>query len=141
LNFAVAAKEITYFLQNRANGLEAQRSCNEARTIFEGRNQKNTASMRQISLQCDDTADVTFVVPDDRGQPFIALVDLKRRGKLEGIVFDLRRSGTRWDTSVWDSQLDDSFALRGVHPDGKLMPTSFVPRCATGKPLPNLRCG
>jgi S1-C subfamily serine protease len=141
LNFAVAAKDITYFLKNQADGMEALSTCSEPKTIFEGRNQNNTASIRRISTQCDDTGDITFVAPDDKTQPFVALVDLKRRGKPEGIVFDLKRSGTRWDTSVWDSQLDDTFALKGIHPDGKLMPSSFVPRCGTRKPLPDLKCG
>ncbi len=141
LNFAVAAKDITYFLKNQADGMEALNACNEPKTIFEGRNQNNTASIRRVSTQCDDTADITFVAPDDKTQPFVALVDLKHRGKPEGIVFDLKRSGSRWDTSVWDSQLDDTFALKGIHPDGKLMPSSFVPRCGTRKPLPDLKCG
>ena len=141
LNFAVAAKEITYFLRNQANGLEVLNSCDQAKTIFEGRNQNNTAFIRQISLQCDETPDLTLVAPDDRRQPFLALVDLKRRGKPEGVVYDLRRTGSRWDTSFWDSQLNDTFALRGIHPDGKLMPTSFVPPCGQQKPLSNLKCG
>jgi S1-C subfamily serine protease len=141
LNFAVAAKDITYFLKNQADGMAALKTCTEPKIIFEGRNQNNTAFVRQVSTQCDDTADVTFVAPDDRSDPFLALVDLKRRGKPEGIVFDLQRSGKRWDTSFWDSQLDDTFPLKGVHPDGKLMPTSFIPRCGQGKPLPNLKCG
>jgi S1-C subfamily serine protease len=42
LNFAVAAKEISYFLKNKANGLEALNSCDDAKPIFEGRNSKNT---------------------------------------------------------------------------------------------------
>jgi hypothetical protein len=140
LNFAVAAKELIYFLKNQANGLEALNTCNEAKTIFEGRNQKNTGFIRQISLQCDDTADIILVAPDDKRDPFFALVDLKRRGKAEGIVFDLKRSGSRWDTSFWDSKLDDTFASKGIHPDGKLMPTSFVPRCGNHKPLKDLKC-
>ncbi len=141
LNFAVAAKDITFFLKNQADGMAALNACNEPKVIFEGRNQNNTASIRRVSTQCDDNPDITFVAPDDKTQPFVALVDLKHRGKPEGIVFDLKRLGTRWDTSVWDSQLDDTFALKGIHPDGKLMPSSFVPRCGTHKPLPDLKCG
>jgi hypothetical protein len=141
LNFAVAAKDITYFLKNQADGMAALKTCTEPKIIFEGRNQNNTAFIRQVSTQCDDTADITFVAPDDRSDAFLALVDLKRRGKPEGIVFDLQRSGKRWDTSFWDSQLDDTFPLKGMHPDGKLMPTSFIQRCGQRKPLPNLKCG
>jgi S1-C subfamily serine protease len=141
LNFAVSAKDISVFLNNQADGMAALQSCNEPKTLFEGRNQNNTAFIRKVSTQCDDTADITFVAPDDHKEPFIALVDLKHRGKPEGIVFDMKRTGTKWDTSVWDSQLDETFALKGIHPDGKLMPSSFVPRCGTRKPLPDLKCG
>jgi hypothetical protein len=138
LNFAVSAKDISYFLKNQANGLEAL-TCNEERVIFEGRNQKNTAFIRQISLQCDDTPDIILVAPDDKREPFVGLVDTKRRGRADGIVFDSKRSG-KWNTSVWDTQLDDTFALRGIHPDGKLFPSSYEPRCGKRKPLKDLQC-
>jgi hypothetical protein len=140
LNFAVAANEIRYLLKNPADGMQALNACNQPTTIFEGRNQKNTGLLRQISLQCDDKVDVSVVMPDNKKDPFLALIYWKRRGKLDGIVFDYRRSG-KWDTSVWDPQLDGTFSLKGIHPDGRLLPSSFVPRCGTGKPLPDLKCG
>ena len=140
LNFAVAAKEISYFLRNKANGLEALNTCDQAKPIFEGRNLKNTAFLHVISLRCDDKADITIVVPDDKGDAIYALVDLKRRGKPEGIVFDMGRTG-KWNKSYWDTNLDDTFPLRGLHPDGELMPTTFEPRCGQKKPLTNFRCG
>ena len=121
--------------------MEALNSCDEERTIFEGRNQNNTAFIRQISVRCDSTPDLTLVAPDDKREPFLALVDLKRRGKTEGIVFDFRRTGSRWDTSVWDLQLDDTFALKGIHPDRKLVPSTFVPRCGNRRALRDLKCG
>jgi hypothetical protein len=108
------AKEITYFLRNKANGLEAlNKPCDQGKPIFEGRNLKNTAFLRVISLRCDDKADITIVVPDDKAEPIYAQVDLKRRGKFEGIVFDAGRTG-KWSTSYWDSQLDDTFPVRGL---------------------------
>jgi hypothetical protein len=139
LNFAVAAKEISFFLRNKANGLEALNTCDQAKPIFEGRNLKNTAFLRMISLRCDDKADITIVVPDDKAEPIYAQVDLKRRGKPERIVFDVGRTG-KWSNSYWDSKLDDTFPLRGLHPDGKLMPTTFEPRCGQKKPLTHFRC-
>ena len=100
LNFAVAASELRYFLQNQPDGLEAlNTTCNEPKLVFEGRNQDNNAFIRVISLRCDDTADIIFVVPDDKREPIFALVDLKRRGKPDGIIFDRRRSG-KWDVSI-----------------------------------------
>ena len=139
LNFAVGAKEIRYFLQNPADGMEAFNACTQSKVVFQGRNQLNNAFLLMISLHCDNTADITIVTPDDKTQPIYALVDLKRRGKPEGIIYDLRRSG-KWDLSFWDQTLDGTFAWQGVHPDGELMPKSLVPRCGDIKPLPDLKC-
>jgi S1-C subfamily serine protease len=138
LNFAVAANEIRYLLKKPANDMEAL-ACNQAKVIFEGRNQPNTAFIRQISVRCDETADITVVFPDDKQKAMFALVDLKRHGKPEGVVFDLHRTG-KWDTSVWDPQFDDTFPLKGIHPAGELMPSSFVSRCGDRKPLKDLKC-
>jgi Trypsin len=140
LNFAVAAKEIRHVLDSPAGGMEALGGCTQAKTIFDGRNKTNTASIHLISLRCDDFADISLVSPDNRNEAIFALVDLKRRGKREGIVFDLLRSG-KWNFSIWDPQLDDTFPLRGVHPNNELMPSSFVARCGNGKPLRDLKCG
>ena len=78
-------------------------------------------------------------MPDDKARAYLCLVDLKRRGKPDGIVFDLGRSG-KWNNSYWDTKLDETFALRGLHPDGKLMPTTYVPRCGQRKPLKDFKC-
>jgi S1-C subfamily serine protease len=139
LNFAVGAKEIGYFLQNPANGMEAYKGCTQSQVVFQGRNKLNNAFLLMISLHCDNTADITIVTPDDKTQPIYALVDRKRRGKPEGIIYDLRRSG-KWDLSFWDQTFDGTFAWKGVHPDGELMPKSLVPRCGDIKPLPDFKC-
>ena len=91
LNFAIAAKEIRFFLANPDNGMEAQNTCTKAKTLFEGRNDENTAFIRTISLRCDDIADIMIVVPDNKREPIYALVDSKRRGKPDGIVIYSRQ--------------------------------------------------
>jgi S1-C subfamily serine protease len=139
LNFAVAAKEIIYFLSSKSDGMEALKTCSQEKVIYEGRNSKNTAFLRITSLRCDDKADITYVVPDDKTAPIYAQVDLQRRGKPYGIVFDNERSG-KWNDSYWDVNLDDTFAMEGVHPRGEFVPKTFVPRCKQGKPLINFRC-
>ena len=139
LNFAVAAKDIGYFLTSQEKGLGAL-TCNEAKILFDGRNKNDSATIRKLSLQCDSTADIILVAPDNKNEPYYALVDSKRRGKTEGIVFDHQRSGSKWDSSVWDPQGDETFPLKGLHPDGKLMPSSLAPRCGTRKPLKELKC-
>jgi hypothetical protein len=140
LNFAVAAKEIRAFLANPNNGMQAQNACTQAKIIFEGRNDNNTAFIRTISLRCDDKVDVVVVFPDNKQQSIYALVDSKRRGKADGIVLASRQSGN-WTTSVWDFNLDETYPLRGLHPNGQLMPTSYVKRCGEGKtPLKDFKC-
>jgi hypothetical protein len=115
--------------------MEAQNACTEAKTIFEGRNDENTAFIRTISLRCDTTVDIIIIVPDNKREPPYALVGSKRRGKADGIVIYSRQSD-KWTTSVWDVNLDDTFPLRGIHADGKLEPTGYVHRSDSRKPLP-----
>ena len=140
LNFAIAAKEIRVFLANPNNGMRAQNTCDKANIIFEGRNNDNTAFIRTISLRCDDIADVMIVVPDNKREPIFALVYSKRQDKPDGLVLDPKRSG-RWTTSFWDVNFDGTFPLKGLHPDGKLMPSTYVKRCAEGqKPVKDFKC-
>jgi hypothetical protein len=99
--------------------------------LFEGRNKDNTAFIRNLSLKCDDRADITIIVPDDKNEPVMALLDTERRNKVDAIVLDERRLG-KWE---------ETFPLRGLHPDDKLLPTSMEPRChPPSKPLKNFTC-
>jgi hypothetical protein len=84
-----------------------------------------------LSLKCDDRADITIIVPDDKNEPVMALLDTERRNKVDAIVLDERRLG-KWE---------ETFPLRGLHPDDKLLPTSMEPRChPPSKPLKNFTC-
>jgi S1-C subfamily serine protease len=140
LNFAVAAKEVRFFLTNPKSDVLVQQTCSEPKIIFEGRNSKNTGLLRSISIHCDDKADLIIFAADNKREPIVAYLDLKRRSKTEGIVFDQGRTG-RWSLSYWDFKLDDTFPVRGMHPDGKLLPSKFEPRCPPGSiPLSKLRC-
>ncbi len=140
LNFAVAAKEVRFFLASPKSDSLAEETCNEAKTIFEGRNSKNTGFLRSISVHCDDKVDLIIFAADNKSEPIVAYLDLKRLGKTEGIVFDQGRTG-RWNLSYWDFKLDDTFPVKGMHPDGKLLPSKFEPRCPPGSiPLSKLRC-
>jgi S1-C subfamily serine protease len=139
LNFAISAKEVRAFLSKPAEQLVSENEC-KSRVIFEGRDKENTAFLRRISLKCDDRADITIVVPDDKKKPVMALIDISRRDKVEGIVLDEQRSG-KWKTSFWDPKLDETFPLRGLHPDGELLPTTRQPRCRPpSKPLKDFKC-
>jgi S1-C subfamily serine protease len=139
LNFAISAKDVRAFLNSPVAQNTAEDGC-KFRVIFEGRSKENDSFIRNISLKCDDRADVTIVMPDDKKKPVMALVDISRRNKVEGIVLDERRTG-KWSTSFWDPKLDETFPLHGLHPDGELMPTSMEQRCRLpSKPLKNFKC-
>ena len=139
LNFAISAKEVRAFMSKPAEQLVSENEC-KSRVIFEERDKQNTAFLRRISLKCDDRADITIVVPDDKKKAVMALIDISRRDKVEGIVLDERRTG-KWNTSFWDPKLDETFPLRGIHPDGELLPTSREARCrAPSKPLKEFKC-
>jgi S1-C subfamily serine protease len=139
LNFAISARTARAFITSPAEQIVSENEC-KSRVIFEGRNKENTAFLRAISLKCDDRADITIVVPDDKKKAVMAFIDINRRDKVEGIVLDERRSG-KWNTSFWDPKLDETFPLRGMHPDGELLPTSREPRCRPpSKPLKDFKC-
>ena len=140
LNFAIAANEIRAFLANPKSDMQAHNKCTQAKIIFEGRNNDNTAFIRTISLRCDDIADIMIVVPDKKREPIFALVYSKRQDQPDGLVLDPKRSG-KWTTSFWDVDFDETFPLKGLHPDGKLMPSTYVQRCPEGqKPVRDFKC-
>jgi S1-C subfamily serine protease len=139
LNFAISARDVRAFLATPIARSKAEDEC-KGRVLFEGRSKNNDAFIRNISLKCDDRADISILIPDDKVKPIMALIDINRRNKVEGIVLDERRAG-KWNTSFWDPNLDETFPLRGLHPDGQLMPTSMEQRClAPSKPLKNFKC-
>ena len=45
-------------------------------------------------------------------------------GRIDGYIVDEDSDGS-WDYSFWDSDFDGVWDLRGMHPDGKINPSSF----------------
>jgi S1-C subfamily serine protease len=151
LNFAVAAPSIRSFLAAKGNVVALNDQKNEDQSdkpavnkckpsvVFEGRNQKNDANIKQVSLNCDKWADITFVAPDDQKRPFMAFIDTQKKQKPEAIVYDDSRSW-KWEVSYWDPKLDGTFPLIGFHKNGDLIPTSYIKRCKTGVASTNGKC-
>jgi S1-C subfamily serine protease len=146
LNYAVAAKSVREFLAETPPGSESvaqgqqggsQAAC-EPKLLFQGRSADGTAFMRQFSLRCDDTVDLTIVEPDNKKEPFFALLDSERRGKIDAIVLDPRRKHY-WEKSFWDVYFDDTFSVVGLHRNGEFQPYRFEMRCP-GKPLKEFKC-
>lgn len=141
LNFAVASGDVTKFInQPEPPTTVAAKTCDTATIVYEGRNKKDDAHMRSVSLKCDTYADIVYVLPDLKSDPMIAIIDFQRTGTPEGVVYDTSRSG-KWSASIWDPKLDDIFPLKGLHKDGRLMPVKYEDRCPPGTtPLKNLKC-
>lgn len=147
LNFAVAITDVRRFLaatnsvisSNDAvpNRSEAK-GCADPKVVYEGRNKADDAFIKSISLKCDDFADLIFVLPDNEKEPMYALFDSKRSKRTDAIIFDPSRTGN-WKFSYWDTNLDNSFPLEGIHTNGDLKPVRFVRRCS-GQALPNFQC-
>jgi hypothetical protein len=94
--------------------------------MFEGRNSKNDASVRQFDMSCHGKVDLAIVLPDDKSKPMFAFIDTIGSGKPDGEVISYHRDG-HWDISYWDSKHTGHWDTIGYHPDGKLIPTSFGP--------------
>ena len=76
--------------------------------------------------------------PFDKGKAFYALVDTKRRGKPDVIVFDPKRK-YYWEKSFWDVDFDETFRLVGLHRNGEFQPYQFEKR-RPGKALADFKC-
>jgi S1-C subfamily serine protease len=140
INFAVSVVDVRSFLAATDNAAASSSPTGECKgkVLFDGRNDKNTGSMRSVSLKCNQTPDLVFFLPDDKTKPMVAYYDSRGRNKPDAIIFDDSRAG-KWQYSYWDVDLDDTFALRGFHENGELVPTKLAKRCP-GRAAPNLKC-
>ena len=75
-----------------------------------------------LDLDCNDTPDARFVVPDDKERPLV--FDIDRNGdRLPDVhIVDVSRSG-KFTHSFWDDDFDGRFEQMGEHPDGAPEPT------------------
>ena len=147
LNFAVAITDVRRFLaatksvissNDAASNRSKAKECTDPKVVYEGRNKADDAFIKSISLKCDDFVDLIFVLPDNKTKAMYALFDSKRSNKADAIIFDPSRTGN-WKVSYWDTNLDNTFPLEGVHANGDIKPVRFVKRCS-GRALPNFQC-
>ena len=123
LNFAVSVREVRRFLDaadNRyAEAAESEDQAEECApaVLFEGRNDANTADIRQTDYDCDDYAEVVELWFDDASIGYVVELDLDRDGRWEKAVVDSDSDG-KWDYSLYDTDADGVVDLRGLHPDG-----------------------
>jgi hypothetical protein len=146
LNFAVSVSDVRAFLAARSSAIASTKTPQQKpaeaqcvpKTLFEGRNKDNTANIRRVSLKCDNTADLVFVLPDNKNEPMMAVMDTKRRGKADVYFFDPTRTAN-WQVSYWDVDFDDTFPLKGIHANGEMKPVRFEKRCP-GRAGTNFQC-
>ena len=131
LSYAVGVDMVRDFIKNPAPVTVAQATASaaakcEPHLMFEGRDDKNTASVRRFDMTCHGRVDFVLVLPDDKSQPLIALIDTTGSGKADGQVLSYHRDG-HWDISYWDTKHNGHWDMIGYHPDGKLKPSSYGP--------------
>jgi S1-C subfamily serine protease len=131
LSFAVGVDTVQAFIKNPAPVTVAAATASaaakcEAHLMFEGRNDKNTASVRRFDMTCHGRVDLVIMLPDDKSQPMVALLDTTGSGKADGQILSYHRDG-HWDISYWDTKHTGHWDTIGYHPDGKLKPSSYGP--------------
>ena len=91
---------------------------------YQGRDADNTGYMRQFG-DADDGVTLTYFYPDDKSKPIFAF---RTDGDdiTDVIILDTNRDG-KWDYSVHDKDKNGKFDSIGLHPNGKMKPTSYVP--------------
>jgi S1-C subfamily serine protease len=137
LNFAIGVDEIRRFIASGTDRVAQQESTTSSdckpRTIFEGRNSNDDASIRQIDTECHGNIDGALVIPDDKAKPIYCFFYDDKNGKLFGIA-ESRNRDFKWDISFWDKTETGVWDTIGYHPDGKLVPSSFGPNDGTQMP-------
>jgi hypothetical protein len=132
LNFAVSATDIRQFLADvktgRLSNLPLREPTSSAgcpsRPVFNGRNKADDANLQAYSLRCDGHVDAWQIAPDDISKPVEFHFDPERMG-LSSIVVLSTPQRDKWSLSYWDFYRDQTFAVLGRHPDGKIVPTTF----------------
>ena len=125
INFAVAFTEIEQFLASapEAETPQTESDCTP-KILREVRSSKNDGEIVLYDRDCNGIADLSLYVPDAVNGDTIIDHDDNEDGRIDGYIVDEDSDGS-WDYSFWDSDFDGVWDLRGMHPDGKINPSSF----------------
>jgi len=129
LNFAVSVDEVQKFIARSGNRIAQGRTPNsdggcKAKKLATFRSKDNDATVTSFDFFCTGEDSAEYVVPDDKSQAIILRLDRNGDGKVDAIIFDLKRRG-KWDLSFWDEKFTGQWTLVGYHDDGSLKPTRF----------------
>jgi hypothetical protein len=103
------------------------------RQVVQGRNEENDGLLAGYDMRCTGKVDLEIDVPDDPKRPIVLRADLNLDGRPDLVVLDPSRQG-HWSHSYWDVGYDGSWSLVGLHPDGRMEPTSFQSSRAPAAP-------
>ena len=130
LNFAVAVDEVRKFLGRAGNRIaqapktaKSDTGC-KPKELSKFRSEQNDATVVSFDMFCTGKDTGELVTPDDQSQAIFLRLDRNGDGRVDLIIFDLKRSG-RWDLSFWDENFTGHWTLVGYHDDGSLKPTRF----------------
>lgn len=131
LNFAVSIDEVKAFLNRKGDRLigkfTAQKQKCEPKVVFKGRTEKGNANLESYELNCSGRKNIDFVYPDDVKAPYLARIYRKGPDRFDGIVYSYMRD-EKWNLSYWDNNYDNTWSMVGLHPNGELVPASYVSR-------------
>jgi hypothetical protein len=131
LNFAVSVEEVRKFIGRPGNRIEqttpktskSESGCTP-KELSKFRSGKNNATVISFDMFCTGKGTGELVTPDDQKEAIFLRLDRNGDGRVDVIVFDLKRRG-KWDLSFWDEKFDGHWTLVGYHDDGSLKPTRF----------------
>lgn len=148
LNFAVALSEISRFLgvppandaispapestppssdKGRAKA-ETEKTPPTPKTVaellYQGRDKDGSGYVRVYSVPGKQKGETIFFFPDTQSLPAFCfeLTD----DVADAVIMDMQRNG-KWDYSVHDMDRNGKFETVGLHPDGAIKPSSFLP--------------
>ena len=130
LNFAVSVDEIKRFIARPGNRIaqtpratKSDLGC-KPKELSKFRNAENDATVVSFDMFCTGKDTGELVDPDDQTQAVFLQLDRNGDGKVDAVIFDLKRSW-KWDLSFWDDKFEGHWTLVGYHDDGSLKPTRF----------------
>ena len=131
LNFSVSIEDVKRFINSRTKYLKANQAKPRARkcaprTLSKSRSTKKPEVLIRMDLNCDGKTNAIIVIPDDQSKGIQLRMDKNGNGKIDTVIIDKDRD-KKWDLSLWDTDGDGKPDLIGVHPDGRVKPSSFRP--------------
>lgn len=126
INFAVALNEIIDFIQQPRDeqSFTPPPAC-ESSVVRESRSSKDDGDVILFDRNCNEIADLSLYVPDDKTQDTYLDHDDNEDGQIDGYIVDLASDGS-WDISYWDTDFDGKWDVKGEHVDGSLNPDRFT---------------